>query len=403
MTKIFKNKNIILAISGSIAAYKAADLASMLVKSEANVYVLMSRAATQIIGSEALRALTGHKVLIDTFDLLDDSKISHIELAKIADLFVLAPGSANTIAKFAHGIADNMITDVFLASTCPVLIAPAMNTNMWNKQSTQANISILKERGIHFSGPVSGNLACRTTGLGKLNSVENIFNDIIQLLNPQKPINAKILVTAGASIEDIDPVRYISNRSTGKMGYAIADSAAKRGAKVTLLSGQTYISPPDNIDLRYFRSTSDLYESIKSIYKDYDVIIQAAAPADYTVEEYSDSKIKKNSDKLTLKLTKTVDIAEFIGKNKTTKQILVGFAAETNNTVENAKSKLDKKNLDFIVLNNIKTEGAGFAVDTNIATIIDRTNTVSYEIMSKKSLSNIIIDKVLDIMEEKWN
>ena len=401
MKQSFDGKNIVLAVSGSIAAYKASDLTSMLVKSGANVYPLMSRAATNILAPETLRALSGHEVLIDTFDIFDSSKISHIELAKLADVFVLAPGSANTIAKFANGIADNMITDVFLACTCPVLIAPAMNTNMWNNSSTQKNIDTLVKRGLYFSGPTSGDLACRTSGIGKLNSIENIFDDIEYLLHPKKQLKKRVLVTAGASIENIDPVRYISNRSTGKMGYAIAQAAANRGAEVCLLSGNTNLALPQNVDTRFFMSSSDLFSLMKNLYSEFDVIIQAAAPADYTVVQYSNSKIKKNDAKLTIQLKRTPDIAEFIGKNKKSNQIFVGFAAETDNVINNAKEKLFKKNLDFIVLNNVMEEGAGFGVDTNIVTIIDKNTSVNYKKMLKKDLADIILDKVIDILEEK--
>lgn len=401
MKQSFDGKNIILAVSGSIAAYKAADLTSMLVKSGANVYPLMSKAATNILSPETLRALSGNEVLIDTFDIFDSSKISHIELAKLADIYVLAPGSANTIAKFAHGIADNMITDVFLACTCPVLIAPAMNTNMWNNPATQENINTLVKRGLYFSGPISGDLACRTSGIGKLNSIDNIFNDIEFLLHPKKHLKKRVLVTAGASIENIDPVRYISNRSTGKMGYAIAQAAANRGAEVCLLSGNTNLTLPQNVDTKFFSSSADLFSLMKNLYSDFDVVIQAAAPADYTIVQYSNSKIKKNDDELTIQLKRTPDIAEFIGKNKKSNQIFVGFAAETDDVINNAKEKLVKKNLDFIVLNNVMEEGAGFGVDTNIVTIIDKNSSVSYKKMLKKDLADIILDKVIDILEEK--
>lgn len=401
MQQIFKNKNIILAVSASISAYKAADLASMLVKSGANVYPLMTRAATQIISPEVFRALCGKKVLIDTFDIFDNSKISHIELAKNADIFVLAPASANTIAKFAHGIADNIISDVFLACTCPVLIAPAMNTNMWLNKVTQSNIASLSQRGISFSGPVCGNLACGASGIGKLNPVEEIYKDIENILIPKHTFNKRVLVTAGPSIEDIDPVRYISNRSSGKMGYAIAEAAANRGANVCLLSGNTHLNAPKNVCTKYFRNTNDLFELMKLYHDSFDVIIQAAAPADYTIKNYSTSKIKKCDQDIRILLTRTPDIAEYISKHKRDDQVIVGFAAETNNPFENARKKLNNKKFDFIVLNNVLEPGAGFEVDTNIASIIDKNSCENFDIMSKQALADIIIDKIINILEEK--
>lgn len=400
MNRPLLGKKIVLGVCGSIAAYKACELCSLLVKAGADVYVVMTKSAAKFVGKESFHTLSGHPVAINTFDIVDETKVNHIYLAEHADLFVVAPASANTLAKMSAGIADNMLSDVYLAATCPTLIAPAMNTNMWFHPATQQNIKLLKERGAIFCGPIRGNLACRTEGIGKFKEPAEILNDIVHVIERRQPLLKKVLITAGASIEDIDPVRFISNRSTGKMGHALAEVCALRGADVTLLSSST-LPPPSNCRVLPFRSSSELYQLVTTNYATHDIIIQAAAPADYTVEQYSTSKIKKTDDDLVLKLIRTKDIAASIGKNKKSDQIFVGFAAETDKGLEHAQEKRKKKNLDLIVLNNVTQQGAGFAADTNIATLITRDSVKELEIMSKFDLANIIVDKILELISEE--
>ncbi len=399
MNSILKNKKIILGICGSIAAYKACELTSLLSKAGANVFVLMTQSALKFVGKESLRALSANIVCVDTFDYLDPHKVNHIEIVKDADLLLIAPASANTIAKMANGFADNMLTDVFLAATCPVAIAPAMNTNMWYNAATQTNVETLSKRGCKFIGQVSGNLACKTEGIGKFEEPNNIITSIIELFT-EKDFTKKVLITAGATCEDIDPVRFISNRSTGKMGLALASAAKMRGADVCLLCGSNVQNIPNAIYTERFRSTQDLYNLVTEKYKDFDVVIQCAAPADYTVLNYSAEKIKKGDSELNLLLKRTPDIAKTIGVTKHRNQIFIGFAAESSLDTTLAHKKLLDKNLDLIVYNNILKEGAGFATDTNIATIITKDYELELEKMSKFDLANTIIDHILRLEEK---
>lgn len=399
----FNGKNVVLGVTASIAAYKAADLCSRLTKLGANVNVVMTKNACNLISPATFQALSKNKVLIDTFDTLDYSKVAHIELAERAALLIIAPASANTIAKLANGIADNMLTDIYLANTSPVYVVPAMNTHMWENKVTQSNIEKLKSFGVKILGPCDGNLACGTVGNGKMIEPQEIIDKI---LNDNKDdFKLNVLVTAGPTIEKIDPVRYISNFSSGKMGYAVAKAAADRGANVTLISGPVNIEKPNNVNVTYIKTTSELFEAVKQNVANYDVVIQAAAPADYKPKNYSDIKIKKSNNNLTLELEENQDIAKFVGENKIKNQTLVGFAAETGNLTENAKKKLVSKNLNLIIFNDVTKDGAGFDVDTNIATLITKNSEENLEIMTKFELANKIIDKIIDIRNEEneWN
>ncbi|NMD37383.1 MAG: bifunctional phosphopantothenoylcysteine decarboxylase/phosphopantothenate--cysteine ligase CoaBC, partial [Christensenellaceae bacterium] len=326
-------------------------------------------------------------------------KVAHIELAKNASILVVAPASANTIAKFANGIGDNILTDVYLANTAPVLLAPAMNTNMLEHPATKNNLNILFKRGVNFIEPISGNLACGTSGKGKMANPIKIVEKINDLLNIQKDFKYKVLITAGPTIEPIDPVRYISNYSSGKMGYALAKAASARGADVTLVTGPVNIPPPANVEIINIKTTDDLMNIMGNLAPRFDIVIQAAAPSDFKLVKKFNEKIKKNNNNegLLLELVENVDVAATIGKEKKKNQIFVGFAAETNNVYENSLKKLKSKNLDMIVSNDVTQKGAGFGVDTNIANITTLNGTINLDIMSKIELSNIIIDEIIKL------
>ncbi len=392
------NKNIVLGVTGSIAAYKAAEITSSLVKLGANVNVVMTKSACGFISPCTFETLSRNPVLVDTFDNNDSSKVAHIELAKNASILVIAPASANTIAKLANGIADNMLTDVYLANKAPVLLAPAMNTNMLEHPATVNNLNTLYNRGVHFIEPISGNLACGTSGKGKMSAPSTIVEKINEILNVKTDFNYKVLITAGPTIEQIDPVRYITNHSSGKMGYALANAASQRGADVTLVTGPVNINPPSNVKIINIKTTDELMSIMSELSPKNDVVIQAAAPSDFkTINKFSEKIKKKNNENLILEFTENVDVAASIGKTKKNNQIFVGFAAETNNVHENALKKLKSKNLDMIVSNDITKEGAGFGVDTNIASITTKNNTINLDIMSKLELSNIIIDEIIKL------
>ena len=397
---MLKDKTVVLGVSGGIAVYKACDLVSKLKKAGINVHVIMTQSATEFVAPLTFQTLSQNYVVEDMFESPKTWDVEHISLAKKADLFVLAPATANVIGKVANGIADDMLTTTVMATKAKVLVAPAMNTNMYENPIVQRNIQILKDLNYEFVEPESGRLACGDVGSGKLASVDTIFEKIISLLNVEQDLKGtSIIVTAGPTVESIDPVRYITNRSTGKMGYSIAKKAIERGADVTLISGPTNILPPQNLK-KFIKTESaeDMYNAVLENIKDNQVIIKSAAVADYKPKGYSDKKIKKSDDDLSIKLDRTKDIALEIGKIKEDK-ILVGFAAETNDLLENAKGKIKKKNLDFIVANDLTQEGAGFGVDTNIVKVIDKDGIISeYPKMKKEEVADVILDKIKTLL-----
>ena len=400
---MLKNKTVVIGVSGGIAVYKACDIVSRLKKLNANVHVIMTNNATEFVTPLTFQSLSQNYVVNDMFKEPKTWDVEHISVAKKADVFLIAPATANVIGKIANGICDDMLTTTVMATTGKVLIAPAMNTNMYRNPILQRNITILKELGYNFVNPESGRLACGDVGEGKLAQPEVIVNEVVNLLtDEEKDLQGqKIMITAGPTVESIDPVRYLTNRSTGKMGYAIAKQAANRGAEVTLVSGPTNIAPPSNIKkLIKIESAKDMYNAIIENFDDNQVIIKSAAVADYKPKTYSDKKIKKNDDDLVIKLDRNKDIAYELGKIKKDK-ILVGFAAETNDIIENAKGKIQKKNFDFIVANDLTEEGAGFGTDTNIVKIIDKEGNINkYPQMKKDEVANVILDKVKSLLKK---
>ena len=400
---MLKGKTVVIGVSGGIAVYKACDVVSRLKKLNANVHVIMTKSATEFVTPLTFQSLSQNYVVSDMYEEPKTWDVEHISLAKKADVFLIAPATANVIGKVANGIADDMLTTTVMATTGKVLIAPAMNTNMYRNPILQRNISILKELGYNFVDPDSGRLACGDIGEGKLASPEKIVDAVVDLFNEDKKdlLGKKIMITAGPTVESIDPVRYLTNRSTGKMGYAIAKMAANRGADVTLVSGPTNIEPPSNIKkLIKVQSAKDMYDAIIDNFDENQVIIKSAAVADYKPKNYSDKKIKKSNDDLIIELDRNKDIAYELGKIKKNK-ILVGFAAETNDLIENAKGKISKKNLDFIVANDLTESGAGFGTDTNIVKIIDKDgNIAKYPQMKKDEVADVILDKVKSLLEK---
>ena len=400
---MLKDKTVVIGVSGGIAVYKVCDVVSRLKKLNANVHIIMTKSATEFVTPLTFQSLSQNYVVNDMFEEPKTWDVEHISLAKKADVFLIAPATANVIGKVANGICDDMLTTTVMATTGKVLIAPAMNTNMYKNPILQRNINILKELGYNFVNPESGRLACGDIGEGKLASPEIIVNTVIDLLNNRdKDLQGKkIMITAGPTVESIDPVRYLTNRSTGKMGYAIAKMAADRGADVTLVSGPTNITPPANLKkLIKIQSAEEMYSAIIDNFDENQVIIKSAAVADYKPKTYSDKKIKKSNDDLVIELDRNKDIAYELGKIKKDK-ILVGFAAETNDLIENAKGKVNKKNLDFIVANDLTEEGAGFGTDTNIVKIIDKEGNMNkYPQMKKDEVANVILDKVKSLLEK---
>ena len=397
---MLKDKTVVIGVSGGIAVYKTLDVVSRLRKLGVNVNVIMTKSATEFVTPLSFQSLSQNYVVCDMFEDPKTWDVEHISLAKRADVFLIAPATANVIGKIANGIADDMLTTTVMATKAKVLIAPAMNTNMYENPILQRNINTLKELGYNFVEPESGRLACGDTGKGKLASPETIVDEVVKLLSKGQDLKGKsIIVTAGPTVESIDPMRYITNRSTGKMGYSIAKEAIERGADVTLITGPTNLTPPQNLKkLVKIESAKDMYEAVLENLDENDVVIKSAAVADYKPKNYSNKKIKKSDDDLVIELDRNKDIAQEIGKIKNNK-ILVGFAAETNDLIENASLKIKKKNLDFIVANDLTKEGAGFGVDTNIVKIIDKEGNIKeYPKMKKEEVANIILDKIKELL-----
>lgn len=393
---IIKNKNIVIGVTGSIAAYKIAGLCSMLKKRGANTTVIMTKNALNFINPITFETLTGNKCLVDTFDRNFQYDVEHVELAKSADVFLIAPASANVIAKAAHGIADDMLTTTFLASTCPKIVSPAMNTRMYNNPITQDNMKTLEHYDIKVIKPATGYLACGDEGLGKMPEPEELLEHIIFALTKKDLTGKKVLVTSGGTKEKLDPVRFITNNSTGKMGFAIARAAYLRGADVTLVYGNVSVPLPYGPKPVKIESAADMAEAVKAVYKDQDIIIKAAAVADYTPETVSSEKVKKKDDDLSLPLKRTEDILAFLGKNRREGQFICGFSMETENMLENSKAKLTKKNVDMIVANNVKVSGAGFGTDTNVVTLITKDSVSELPIMSKEEVANTLLDSIIN-------
>lgn len=395
---MLKGKTIVLGVTGSIAAYKIANLASMLVKLHADIHIIMTQNATNFINPITFETLTSNKCLVDTFDRNFQYNVEHVALAKRADLFLVAPASANIIGKVANGIADDMLSTTIMACKAPKLIAPAMNTNMFENPIVQDNLSKLEHFGYEIIHPATGYLACGDTGAGKLPSEELLLAHMMRHLHFEKDLlGKKVLVTAGPTVEAIDPVRFISNHSTGKMGYAIAKCAMERGAEVTLITGPTSLKAPDFVTVIPIQSAKDMFEQVKAHMTDADFIIKAAAVADYTPTQTATEKIKKSDDDLSISLMRTNDILQYVGSHKRNGQVLCGFAMETQDLIANAQKKLQKKNADMIVANNLKVAGAGFGTDTNVVTIIKANEMKELPLLSKDDVAKVILDEMLTI------
>ena len=396
---MFENKSIIIGVSGGIAAYKTAYLVSALSKTEADVNVIMTENACEFISPLVFETLTGNKCYVDTFDRNFKFDVEHISLAKKADIFMIAPATANVIAKIANGIADDMLTTTFLASKCKKIVSPAMNTAMFENQITQDNIAKLKKYGIGVVEPQNGLLACGDTGAGKMPEPDFLFDVIEREIAREKDmLGKKVLVTAGATMESLDPVRFLTNHSSGKMGFAIAKEAMLRGAEVTVVKANTTAEIPNFIKIVEVSSAKDMFDAVTALSEQQDIIVKAAAVADYTPESYVDSKIKKKDGDLSIPLKRTMDILKYLGENKKEGQFLCGFSMETDNMLENSKAKLSKKNADMIVANNLKDAGSGFKTDTNAVTLITRDGHRSLELKSKAEVAKEIFDEILGLI-----
>ena len=391
-------KTVLLCVSGSIAAYKIAYLASALKKLKADVHVLMTRNATNFINPITFETLTGNKCLVDTFDRNFEFSVEHVSLAKAADVVLVAPASANVIAKLAHGLADDMLTTTVLACTCKKIISPAMNTRMFENPITQDNLKICEHYGMEVISPASGYLACGDTGAGKMPEPEVLLQYILKEVQYEKDLKGKkILVTAGPTREAIDPVRYITNHSTGKMGYAIAKTATLRGAEVTLVSGPAEVEPPMFVNFVPVVTAKDMFEAVTSRSDEMDAVIKAAAVADYRPKFVNTEKTKKKDGDMAIELERTDDILKWLGEHKKESQFLCGFSMETEHMLENSRAKLKKKNLDMIVANNLKVAGAGFGTDTNVVTMIRENKETELPIMSKEEVAGAILDEIFEI------
>ena len=393
---MLEGKTVLLGVTGSIAAYKIAYLASALKKQQADVHVLMTRNATNFINPITFETLTGNKCLVDTFDRNFQFQVEHVSIAKKADVVMIAPASANVIGKLAHGIADDMLTTTIMACRCKKFISPAMNTNMFENPIVQDNLKTLEHYGYEVIDPAVGYLACGDTGAGKMPEPKTLLNYILRECACEKDMKGlKVLVTAGPTQEAIDPVRYITNHSSGKMGYAIAKMAMLRGADVTLVSGRTALAPPPFVRVVPVVTARDMYEAVTSVSQEQDIIIKAAAVADYRPASVSDEKIKKKDDDMSIALERTDDILKYLGEHKPDGQFLCGFSMETENMIGNSRVKLTRKNLDMVAANNVKMAGAGFQGDTNVLTLITQDEEVSLPLMSKEDAAGKILDKIL--------
>ncbi len=394
---MLKGKTVIVGVTGGVAAYKMPNLVSMLVKLHAEVHVIMTANAVNFINPIAFESLTNTKCLVETFDRNFQFHVAHVSLAQKADVVMIAPASANVIGKLANGIADDMLTTTCMATKAPMYIAPAMNTNMFENPILQDNLKKLESYGKKIITPASGFLACGTSGAGKMPEPADLLDYILKEIACEKDmVGKKVLVNAGPTREAIDPVRYISNHSTGKMGYAIAENAMLRGAEVTLVSGPTNIAPPKFVNIINVVSAQDMYEAVTASAADKDIVILSAAVADYRPTEVADNKIKKKDGDMSIPLTRTKDIIATLGADKPKGQFLCGFSMETENMLENSKAKLERKNLDMIVANNLKVAGAGFGTDTNVITLITRENAKELPLMSKKEAAAAILDAILE-------
>ena len=393
---MLEGKTIVLGVTGGIACYKAAALASALVKQHADVQVIMTENATKFVTPITFEQLTGQKALVDTFDRNFQHSVEHISVANRADFVLIAPATANVIAKLAHGLADDMLTTTVLACSCPKAIAPAMNTGMFENPVTQDNINALRRYGWEIVEPASGRLACGVVGKGKLPEPEALLEVCLHALAHEKDMRGlRVLVTAGPTQEALDPVRYITNHSSGRMGYSIAKAAARRGASVTLVSGPTALERPEYMEVVDVVSAEDMYQAVMNRAQRMDIIIKAAAVADYRPATVADNKIKKSEGDMSIPLERTKDILGTLGRNKAEGQFLCGFSMETENMIENSRAKLIRKNLDMIAANNVKTAGAGFAVDTNVLTLITPDEEIELPLMSKDSAADALLDAIL--------
>lgn len=402
MSSEMKKPCVVLGVTGGIAVYKACELLRLLQKRGIDVFVVMTQNACRFVAPLTFETLSGHPVAVDTFDRPQTWEVEHIALAKRADLFLIAPATANIMGKMACGIADDMLSTTVMATRAPVLVAPAMNTGMWENAAVQQNVRTLRARGVEIVAPASGHLACGDSGAGKLEDVAVIAERACELLFAKKDMEGlRVMVTAGPSREALDPVRYISNRSSGKMGYAIAQAAQKRGAEVTLLSGPVAIEAPQGVKLVPFTTTQELLDRASELAQEQDLLIQAAAPADYRAKEVAPQKIKKQGgEPMTFTLVENPDVAATLGKAKRSGQVFVGFAAETNDVLAHARDKLARKNLDMIVANDVTRPGAGFDVDTNIVTLITKDGQEALPMMSKAEVAQRILDRALALRRE---
>ena len=395
---MLKGKTVVLGVTGSIAAYKMANVASMLVKLHADVHVIMTENACQFITPVTFETLTGNKCMVDTFDRNFQFHVAHISIAKKADVLLVAPASANVIGKLANGIADDMLTTTAMACTCQKIVAPAMNTNMYHNPILQDNLKKLEGYGFTVIAPEKGLLACRDIGDGKMPSEDVLVGYILREIAHEKDLaGMKVIVTAGPTQESVDPVRYITNHSTGKMGYELAKAAMLRGAEVTLVSGVTNLEPPMFVDYVQVKSAGDMFEAMKSRFLENDIIIKAAAVADYKPKSYSDEKTKKKDGEMSIELDRTQDILKYLGEHRREGQFYCGFSMETQNMLENSRVKLDKKNIDMVVANNLKIAGSGFGTDTNVVTMISKEEEIQLELLSKAEVAHKILDEILKL------
>ena len=398
---MLKAKTVLLGVTGSIAAYKMANVASMLVKLGCDVHVILTENATNFITPITFETLTGNKCMVDTFDRNFQFHVAHVSLAKKADVVLIAPASANVIGKMANGLADDMLTTTVLACKCKKIVAPAMNTNMYHNEIVQHNLAKLESYGFEIIAPEKGLLACRDVGDGKMPREEVLVDYILkEIAYPKDIAGKKVIVTAGPTQESIDPVRYITNHSTGKMGYELARACMLRGAEVTLVSGITALQKPPFVDVVEVKSAKDMFEAMKERFLENDIIIKAAAVADYKPCTVSDEKMKKKDGEMTIALDRTVDILKYMGEHRKEGQFLCGFSMETQNMLENSRIKPEKKNIDMIVANNLKVAGSGFGTDTNVVTMISKTEEIQLELMTKEEVAHCIIDEILKLQKK---